>query len=151
VFTARYALSPYIKQIRFVFKGLIWQTQLWNNTKIRHFRKCDKLLLALSFLPVGAHVSALFPWGGYSWKFVFRGFLKIVENIVFLLKPDKSNTHFRWRRTYEYNSSPWWVFITERDCVLCELYSDVKETFFYCFLCDVRVKFKENKRELDIE
>jgi hypothetical protein len=23
VFTARYALSPYIKQIRFVFKGLI--------------------------------------------------------------------------------------------------------------------------------
>jgi hypothetical protein len=24
VFTARYALSPYIKQIRFVFKGLIW-------------------------------------------------------------------------------------------------------------------------------
>jgi hypothetical protein len=29
VFTARYALSPYIKQIRFVFKGLItqWATQ----------------------------------------------------------------------------------------------------------------------------
>jgi hypothetical protein len=25
VFTARYALSPYIKQIRFVFKGLIFQ------------------------------------------------------------------------------------------------------------------------------
>jgi hypothetical protein len=24
VFTARYALSPYIKQIRFVFKGLNW-------------------------------------------------------------------------------------------------------------------------------
>jgi hypothetical protein len=24
VFTARYALSPYIKQIRFVFKGLIY-------------------------------------------------------------------------------------------------------------------------------
>jgi hypothetical protein len=24
VFTARYALSPYIKQIRFVFKGLKW-------------------------------------------------------------------------------------------------------------------------------
>jgi hypothetical protein len=24
VFTARYALSPYIKQIRFVFKGLMW-------------------------------------------------------------------------------------------------------------------------------
>jgi hypothetical protein len=26
VFTARYALSPYIKQIRFVFKGLIFYT-----------------------------------------------------------------------------------------------------------------------------
>jgi hypothetical protein len=26
VFTARYALSPYIKQICFVFKGLIWKT-----------------------------------------------------------------------------------------------------------------------------
>jgi hypothetical protein len=25
VFTARYALSPYIKQIRFVFKGLIFK------------------------------------------------------------------------------------------------------------------------------
>jgi hypothetical protein len=27
VFTARYALSPYIKQIRFVFKGLNFFTQ----------------------------------------------------------------------------------------------------------------------------
>jgi hypothetical protein len=27
VFTARYALSPYIKQIRFVFKGLMAVTQ----------------------------------------------------------------------------------------------------------------------------
>jgi hypothetical protein len=26
VFTARYALSPYIKQIRFVFKGLIYSS-----------------------------------------------------------------------------------------------------------------------------
>jgi hypothetical protein len=29
VFTARYALSPYIKQIRFVFKGLIHVTVLF--------------------------------------------------------------------------------------------------------------------------
>jgi hypothetical protein len=28
VFTARYALSPYIKQIRFVFKGLIHHTNV---------------------------------------------------------------------------------------------------------------------------
>jgi hypothetical protein len=28
VFTARYALSPYIKQIRFVFKGLIHEVSL---------------------------------------------------------------------------------------------------------------------------
>jgi hypothetical protein len=28
VFTARYALSPYIKQIRFVFKGLIFITEV---------------------------------------------------------------------------------------------------------------------------
>jgi hypothetical protein len=35
VFTARYALSPYIKQIRFVFKGLmhielLWRSQSWS-------------------------------------------------------------------------------------------------------------------------
>jgi diacylglycerol kinase len=31
VFTARYALSPYIKQIRFVFKGLIVMMTLQSN------------------------------------------------------------------------------------------------------------------------
>jgi hypothetical protein len=30
VFTARYALSPYVKQIRFVFKGLKWA---WNSVE----------------------------------------------------------------------------------------------------------------------
>jgi hypothetical protein len=30
VFTARYALSPYIKQIRFVFKGLVFKTTTVN-------------------------------------------------------------------------------------------------------------------------
>jgi hypothetical protein len=32
VFTARYALSPYIKQIRFVFKGLIYTVLYWRLT-----------------------------------------------------------------------------------------------------------------------
>jgi hypothetical protein len=32
VFTARYALSPYIKQIRFVFKGLILTTMVVGDT-----------------------------------------------------------------------------------------------------------------------
>jgi hypothetical protein len=36
VFTARYALSPYIKQIRFVFKGLIYQpTYALNKTDLQ--------------------------------------------------------------------------------------------------------------------
>jgi hypothetical protein len=33
VFTERYALSPYIKQIRFVFKGLILNTSFPKYTK----------------------------------------------------------------------------------------------------------------------
>jgi hypothetical protein len=33
VFTARYALSPYIKQIRFVFKGLMPSSSVWSNSK----------------------------------------------------------------------------------------------------------------------
>jgi hypothetical protein len=31
VFTARYALSPYIKQIGFVFKGLIWRPKKFSS------------------------------------------------------------------------------------------------------------------------
>jgi hypothetical protein len=38
VFTARYALSPYIKQIRFVFKGLI----------LYRIRKTDYMLRLIS-------------------------------------------------------------------------------------------------------
>jgi hypothetical protein len=37
VFTARYALSPYIKQIRFVFKGLM----IWNVTQGKTVRRWD--------------------------------------------------------------------------------------------------------------
>jgi hypothetical protein len=35
VFTARYALSPYIKQIRFVFKGLIVHAY-WRLFEVRY-------------------------------------------------------------------------------------------------------------------
>jgi hypothetical protein len=59
VFTARYALSPYIKQIRFVFKGLITMhamndIKLANNIEgrggkstvhIRKFKSSQKILL----------------------------------------------------------------------------------------------------------
>jgi hypothetical protein len=38
VFTARYVLSPYIKQIRFVFKGLnSFRKQSWRLYKFRLF------------------------------------------------------------------------------------------------------------------
>jgi hypothetical protein len=37
VFTARYALSPYIKQIRFVFKGLTKERELQENTMLSYF------------------------------------------------------------------------------------------------------------------
>jgi hypothetical protein len=72
VFTARYALSPYIKQIRFVFKGLSWVVheiawksrpvsqetiqRLWNQNV--HYHHCgrslnyEKRLLASSGLSV---------------------------------------------------------------------------------------------------
>jgi hypothetical protein len=33
VFTARYALSPYIKQIRFVFKGLNFMPVKWEDVR----------------------------------------------------------------------------------------------------------------------
>jgi hypothetical protein len=44
VFTARYALSPYIKQIRFVFKGLIVSIQDSEYIEVRlmsDFSDCD--------------------------------------------------------------------------------------------------------------
>jgi hypothetical protein len=40
VFTARYALSPYIKQIRFVFKGLISSNTSFGQSK-SHSRHCN--------------------------------------------------------------------------------------------------------------
>jgi hypothetical protein len=42
VFTARYALSPYITQIRFVFKGLIRFMARYSDYKIRvHIVKAE--------------------------------------------------------------------------------------------------------------
>jgi hypothetical protein len=38
VFTARYALSPYIKQIRFVFKGLMTHTHTVKCTEVKRFK-----------------------------------------------------------------------------------------------------------------
>jgi hypothetical protein len=57
MFTARYALSPYIKQIRFVFKGLIYADSVLrydvlhrnkanqNNTAARYVKKASRFLL----------------------------------------------------------------------------------------------------------
>jgi hypothetical protein len=51
VFTARYALSPYIKQIRFVFKGLIGTTEyLTTWTRCRTLRCCYKRVLLYLFV-----------------------------------------------------------------------------------------------------
>jgi hypothetical protein len=55
VFTARYALSPYIKQIRFVFKGLREGNRvgLLENTVLRHMcgSKYDLVLFRHCILP----------------------------------------------------------------------------------------------------
>jgi hypothetical protein len=48
VFTARYALSPYIKQIRFVFKELI--NRKTNNLQIRQLKKTFLSLILLGLL-----------------------------------------------------------------------------------------------------
>jgi hypothetical protein len=58
VFTARYALSPYIKQIRFVFKGLIldhstsWRinTKKATSMKLGETEKTGNSVAALSVL-----------------------------------------------------------------------------------------------------
>jgi hypothetical protein len=47
VFTARYALSPYIKQIRFVFKGL---EDLPPVTDTSHEDLCTLMIISRSFL-----------------------------------------------------------------------------------------------------
>jgi hypothetical protein len=48
VFTARYALSPYIKQIRFVFKGL------------KHIRRCKMYEVADHVIIHQEYVSSLY-------------------------------------------------------------------------------------------
>jgi hypothetical protein len=59
VFTARYALSPYIKQIRFVFKGLIKSTRNRRAvSKIRQkFREGHLIFLLCSFWPYALDLS----------------------------------------------------------------------------------------------
>jgi hypothetical protein len=41
VFTGRYALNPYMKQIRLVFKGLISTNITYNKAPILHLKSCD--------------------------------------------------------------------------------------------------------------
>jgi hypothetical protein len=54
VFTARYALSPYIKQVRFIFKGLNAENQTQNFSGINLFK-----LLSVCLLPQDIKMYAL--------------------------------------------------------------------------------------------
>jgi hypothetical protein len=59
VFTARYALSPYIKQICFVFKGLIWSVGM--PTRLTAFQnrlrvKTNRTNIPYSCIPKHAHL-----------------------------------------------------------------------------------------------
>jgi hypothetical protein len=50
VFTARYALSPYIKQIRFVFKGLVCQS---HNAMLKIYKVYkSKLDILMAYTPL---------------------------------------------------------------------------------------------------
>jgi hypothetical protein len=53
VFTARYALSPYIKQIRFVFKGLINAVSMYVKSFEMLVKQLGGKFKETSFLPVG--------------------------------------------------------------------------------------------------
>jgi hypothetical protein len=75
VFTARYALSPYIKQIRFVFKGLI----------------CTCAVPAVSFICLSVRLHNWTRTGGLSWKSM------LWTRTKFCLKPHKSSRHFTAR------------------------------------------------------
>jgi hypothetical protein len=68
VFTARYALSPYIKQIRLVFKGLIYKL-VWDTTRQsnphdemlrNNLTRSNIVLLEKPIVPQPAKISAQF-------------------------------------------------------------------------------------------
>jgi hypothetical protein len=67
VFTARYALSPYIKQIRFVFKEL----------KPTNARKC--IILTVSLLQVSATNAAIFR------EVHYKEYIKILQKLIELM------------------------------------------------------------------
>jgi hypothetical protein len=68
VFTARYALSPYIKQIRFVFKGLIlfgWETKLSDSSLCSFV--CSPVAFSMSFVQILSS-APFFKWASLSMK-----------------------------------------------------------------------------------
>jgi hypothetical protein len=103
VFTARYALSPYTKQIRFVFKGLKRYTYvhiyIYRGFNLIRNCKSQKRLSSLHSIPYVLKVQ-FFPFTNtalpdmiypqrWSWRHIF-GFLRW---IAVLLIPDVSETH----------------------------------------------------------
>jgi hypothetical protein len=84
VFTARYALSPYIKQIRFVFKGLKWhfgaQPKRMDGT-IKDVRSFQDLFFAI--LCLAAPLASVF----FCWRTILRlrrQSLHYTNKIIFL-------------------------------------------------------------------
>jgi hypothetical protein len=69
VFTARYALGPYIKQIRLVFKGLSRRTG-WPQSPLGYFVE-DKILL---------------PPPGLKPPFIFRPARRISDGVISMNK-----------------------------------------------------------------
>jgi hypothetical protein len=95
--------------------------QFWRRQR-RHV--CPTVNLSVIMKQCNSHLMEFF-----LWNFIFRICIKICLYIQVLFKiRHKITTHFTWIPACIYDSiSPLLFFITETDCVLCEVWVDAEE------------------------
>jgi hypothetical protein len=134
VFTARYALSPYIKQIRFVFKGLITVSnqETWDTQDTWHVRGRREINAAFWWeTPKRGHLedldvdgrtiikSTLQMWTGFIWPGI------------------GTSDGIAWTRQWtcgfhkmsEISWPPRGLLISQGSCSICSLFGDFSSSF----------------------
>jgi hypothetical protein len=114
VFTARYALSPYIKQIRFVFKGLIMLEFDWNRQKEQSYRRGRPILWFLQ----NSHTF----WGWVSFVF-YRDTIRrpVKRDASFYMKTQHFEISIYIRNSLHKRSVPpsqWICWVSNERCAV---------------------------------